>query len=209
MEDRPIFMTGVRETVDPYNYIKSALDNKVDDETYVDRLNEHLIFTYLIDIIHYNDVSGITIRKTRDIENNYDYMFTYLDGIKSLSYKKRAPPSRGVSKDKGQQVIFEYGNSPQGKKGMDIVVEGESKGEIRENMISRVMLEQRNDKEINLEVTKCFDIGVNNIIHISVDDKDISGNYRVTSKNISVGTAGVSCNLTCNNKPLKLSDYLN
>ena len=202
-------MTGVRETTTPYDYIKKALDKKIDGDTNIDRLQDYSIFTYMMDIIHYNDTSGVTIRKTRNLEDNYDYIFTYQDGIQSLKYKKRAPPSRGMSNFEGQQVIFEYGNSPQGKKGMKIEAEGESRGEIRENMIPHVMLEQNNDKEINLKVTKCFDIGINSIIHISVEDKDISGNYRVTSKSIKAGSGGISCNLTCNNKPLKLSDYLN
>ena len=207
--DRPIFMTGVRETTLPYDYIKGALDSNVDDETVIDRLEDYSVFKYIIDVIHLDDKSGITIRKTRDIENNYDYIFTYADGIKSLKYKKSAPASVGTSDLNGEQVLFEYGNSPQGKKGMMVKAKGESRGEIRENMIPMVMIEQKNDKEISLEVTKCFDIGLNNIIHISVEDRDISGNYRVTSKSIRVGNRGIQCNLTCNNEPLKLSDYLN
>ena len=206
--DKPIFMTGVRGTTIPYEAIASKLKEKIDDESDTDRLDFEKIYEYFIDIIHMDDTSGITIRKSTILDNP-QYTFSFHDGIISISYKNRPPANKGISNFGGSQVVFEYGNSPQGLKGMKVEAEGNSRGEVRENMIGKVLLAQRYDKEITLEVTKGYDIGLGNIIHITTDDKDINGNYRVTSKSISVSKSKTTCRLSCNNKPLKLSDYLN
>jgi hypothetical protein len=206
--DKPIFMTGVRGATVPYEAISKQLKEKIDDESDTDRLNFEKIYEYFIDVIHMDDTSGITIRKSTVLDNP-EYTFSFYDGIISLTYKNRPPATKGIASFESGQVVFEYGNSPQGIKGMKVEAEGESRGEVRENMIAKVLLAQRYDKEITLEVTKGYDIGLGNVIHITTDDKDINGNYRVTSKNISVSKAKTTCRLTCNNKPLKLSDYLN
>tara|TARA_Y100000310_G_C20676899_1_gene813618 strand:- start:252 stop:1313 length:1062 start_codon:yes stop_codon:yes gene_type:complete len=209
--DRPIFMTGERDIKSPYSLVKGKIEAQIDDETHEDRLDDNLIFDYFLDIIHIHEHSGITIRKSRNLDS-YDFNFSYYDGIKSLSYTNRPPPSHAIasasSRDSASQVIFEYGNAPTGKRGMSVDIEGESRGEVKEKLISRLMLEQRYDKEINLVVTKGYHIGLGNIIRIDVPDKDISGNYRVTSKKVKYSSKGITCSLTCNNKPLKLSDYM-
>ncbi len=205
--DRPVFMTGIRGPTSPYNLISGKLKEKIDDESTSDRLEFEKIYEYFFDIIHSGNTSGITIRKSTVLDNP-QYIFSFSDGISKLGYQNRPPASKGIASFKGGQVVFDYGNSPQGIKGTNIQAEGESRGEIRENMIAKVLLAQRYDKEISLEITKGYDVGLGNIIRIVTDDNDISGNYRVTAKTISVSNSKIGCKVTCNNKPLKLSDYL-
>ena len=206
--DKPIYMTGIRGVTVPYEVISKKLKEKIDDESDTDRLNFEKIYEYFMDVIHMDDTSGITIRKSTVLDNP-QYTFSFQDGIISISYKNRPPATKGIAHFGGSQVVFEYGNSPQGIKGMKVEARGDSKGEVKENMIGTVLLAQRYDKEITLEVSKGYDIGLGNIIHVTTDDKDINGSYRVTAKTISVSKAKTTCRLSCNNKPLKLSDYLN
>ena len=87
-------------------------------------------------------------------------------------------------------------------------VEGNSRGELRENLIAPLMLEQTYTKEISIQCTKGYTLGIGNIIHIDVPKLNLYGNYAITAKNVSVGNT-MSCTLKCNNKPIKLSSYLN
>ena len=209
--DRPVFMTGVRGTQNPYATIQTLVQNKIDDESFTDRSDSNKIFDYFIDIIHGGTSSGPTIRKKRALDGNADMYFKYGDGITSLNYKERAPPSYilgTTGEEKSEQVIFGYGNAPMGVKGFTSVgVKGESRGELRENLISRLILEQRYTKDITLVVSKGYSLSIGNIIHIEVPKLNLYGNYEITGKSISVGDS-LSCTFTCNNRPIKLSDYL-
>ena len=209
--DRPIFMTGIRSTIVPYDIIKQMLTEKIDDETELDRTNQNAIFDYFLDIIHGGEHSGITIRKKRALNSNADMSFSYGNGISALKYNERPPPSfaLGTVEESGEQVIFEYGNAPLGVVGLEKEnITGKSRGEVRENLISSLILEQEFTKEISLTCTKGYTLGIGNIIHIDVPKLNLNGNFAITGKNIKVGSS-MSCTLRCNNKPILLSDYLN
>ena len=210
--DRPVFMTGIRGSKNPYGEVQNLVQNKIDDETFTDRSDSNKIFNYFIDIIHGGTSSGITIRKKRALNENADMHFKYGDGIISLSYNERAPPSYilGTVEESGDQVIFDYGNAPMGVKGFtrNVGVKGESRGELRENLISRLILEQQFTKDITITCSKGYSLSIGSIIHIDVPKLNLYGNYEVTSRNVTIGD-DMSCRITCNNKPIKLSDYLN
>tara|TARA_Y100000310_G_scaffold36961_1_gene34744 strand:- start:231 stop:866 length:636 start_codon:yes stop_codon:yes gene_type:complete len=210
--DRPVFMTGIRGSKNPFEQAIKMIENKIDDESFTDRSDSNKIFDYFIDIIHGGTSSGITVRKKRALNENADMYFKYGDGIISLNYNERAPPSyiSGTVEESNDQVIFDYGNAPLGVKGFTskIEVKGESRGELKENLISRLMLEQQNTKDITLTCSKGYSLSAGNIIHIDVPKLNLYGNYQVTSRNIKIGK-NMSCQIICNNKPIKLSDYLN
>ena len=162
-------------------------------------------------MIHGGEHSGLTIRKRRALDETADMSFRYHDGINKLTYNERAPPSFAIGQvpDTGEQVIFDYGNAPLGSIGLQKKeVEGNSRGEVRENLISKLILEQHFTKEITLQCTKGYTLGVGNIINIDVPKLNLTGNYAVTGKAIKIGK-NMSCTLQCNNKPIVLSDYLN
>jgi len=210
--DRPVFMTDVRGEITPYTKVVSLIKDKVDDETSSDRTDVNLIYDYFIDIVHGGTASGPTIRKRRRLDENYDMLFKYGDGIISMNYKERAPPSfaLGTVESTKEQVILEYGNAPMGVKGLkNKEVAGESRGEVRENLLSHVILEQQYTKEITIESSKGYTLGTGNIIHIDVPKLNLYGNFAITAKNISVSKGNISCSLKCNNKPVLLSKYIN
>ena len=209
--DRPIYMTGARGSKNPFKTIQKEINDKLDDETSVDRADINAIFKYFFEIIHLGDVSGLTIRKTRSLESSPDFIFSYKDGITSLSYRERSPPSYASGTTEGEkkeQAVFRYGNAPSGVRGIKKTsAKGSSRGELRENLISHVILGQQFTKEITLGVSKGYNIGLGNIIRIEVPDSNIAGQYRVTGKTLSVGNS-VDCTLMCNNKPIVISDYI-
>jgi len=215
--DRPVYMTGVRGSKNPFKEVEKKVRDKLDDESSVDRADINAIFKYFFEMIHLGNVSGLTIRKTRSLKSSPDFVFSYRDGITSLSYKERSPPSYALAttggggsdlRGKGEQVIFRYGNAPLGVRGMKKPpAKGSSRGELREKLISHVILAQQFTKEITLGVSKCFNVGLGNIIRIEVPDSNIAGQYRVTGKSLSVGNS-LSCRLTCNNEPVVIEDYI-
>tara|TARA_R110000824_G_scaffold109782_2_gene257632 strand:- start:434 stop:1495 length:1062 start_codon:yes stop_codon:yes gene_type:complete len=208
--DRPVYMTGIRKTVTPYSLVKKMVEEKIDDETETDRTDINAVFDYFFDIIHGNEYSGITLRKRRALNGNADISFRYGDGISRLSYNERPPPSfaLGTVDESGEQVVFEYGNAPLGNIGLPKTkISGNSRGEVKENLISKLILEQQFTKEIDLVCTKGYTLGIGNIINIDVPKLNLSGNFAVTGKSINVGK-NLVCHLKCNNKPLLLSDYL-
>ena len=71
-----------------------------------------------------------------------------------------------------------------------------------------VMKNYVESKEINLEVSRGFDIGLENIVYLNVPDKTLRGNHRVTSKSIKVSRSGVSCSLGLDKRIPRVGDYL-
>lgn len=210
--DRPVFMTGIRGETSPYEKIVELIKSKIDDETSIDRTDLNLIHDYFIDIVHGSDASGPTVRKKRSLDSNHDMYFKYGDGIRSMSYRENAPPSfaLGTVEDTKEQVILDYGNAPQGARGLrGVKVEGKSRGELKEKLLSHIILEQRNTKEISINCTKGYNLGLGNIIFIDVPKLNLSGNYAITGKTVNVSKGNMTCKLQCNNKPIKLSDYIN
>jgi len=211
--DRPVYMTGMRGIINPFKKIQKLISKKVDDESSLDRADINSIFKYFIDVINLGDASGITIRKTRSLNDNADFVFSNYDGIQSLSYRERPPPSYAMgntdgNNDKKEQVVLQYGNAPTGVRGMVALVEGSSRGEIREKMISHLILAQEEIKEISLIVSKGYEIGLGNIIHIEVPENNIAGKYRVTGKKMTLSGNKMKCSIECNNEPITLEDYL-
>jgi len=206
--DRPIYMTGKRGSKNPFKTIQKEVRDKVDDDSSLDRADINAIFKYFFEIIHLGDVSGLTIRKTRSLETPADFLFSYDDGLLSLSYSERAPPSYAVgTTTEKEQSIFKYGNAPTGVRGISANVEGSSKGELRENLISHLLLSQQYTKEIKMNISKSHNIGLGNIIRLEVPDSNIAGQYRVTGKTLTIGK-DIKCSLTCNNEPVLISDYI-
>ena len=75
-------------------------------------------------------------------------------------------------------------------------------------MIPRVLHLQDTEKDISLQVSKGFYTNLGDIVKINVNDDNLNGQYRVTSKNISFAKQNVQCNLQLNKKPIIVSDYI-
>ena len=201
--DKPVFMTNVRETGSAYDIAVSEIDRALDESDLFSPLS------FEFDVVHLENHSSIKIIKQKSTTSSPSQTFSYHDGIISCTYKDRVSPSFGIAQTKdGSQVIFEYGNAPRGNVGIDIDGEFESRGHAKEALIPRVLHLQDTEKDITLQVSKGFYTNLGDIVKINVSDDNLNGQYRVTSKQINFKSNNVSCKLTLNKKPIKVSDYI-
>ena len=201
----PVYMTGVREDgQSPWILLTTTLTKAIDDT----KLSEPL--DYFTDIIHREKTSDIIFRKKKELASDATNTFTYFDGIVSLTYKERPPNNIGVAKVKdGESQKFVYGNTPTGRKAVNLTDTYKSAAEATTAARNKVLLEYNDTKEISLVVSKCHSISLGTMISIDVPDNNIKGKYRVTGKTISFNDKSITCSLKCDKKPIKLADYIN
>ena len=75
-------------------------------------------------------------------------------------------------------------------------------------MIPMVLARQNTEKDIKLSVSKGFYLQKGNIVRIDVKDNNLRGQYRIEQRTIKYKQNSVTCNLTLNKKPIKVSDYI-
>lgn len=202
--DKPVYLTGERfDSAAPWAIITQILNKAVDDE------NPEEPLSYFTDIVHRNLYSDIIFRKKKSLDNKASIIFKYNDGIIGLRYTERAPVSVATAKTKdGVTTEFIYGNTPKGRVGKQISGNFETPAEAHEAARNEVLLNYKDTKEISVDVSKGIYLKMGDIIRIDVPDYNIEGKARVTGKSLSGSKSTFTCSLTCNKKPLKLSDYI-
>tara|TARA_R100001509_G_scaffold161777_1_gene131775 strand:+ start:501 stop:1538 length:1038 start_codon:yes stop_codon:yes gene_type:complete len=201
--DKPVFMTGVRVTSSPYDIASSALKRAIDDD---DILKPR---SYEFDVVHLEQHSSLKIIKQKQLSEAPSQHYSYNDGIISCTYKDRVSPSFALTETvNGEQVIFELGNAPKGKIGLRVSGSFNSRGEAKEALIPQLIAVQDTEKDISIRVSKGFYTNIGDLLKINVDDDNLNGQYRVTSKNITFAKQNVQCTLQLNKKPIIVSDYI-
>ena len=202
--DKPIYMNEVRSVQAPYDIVKGLLKSQRDDD---DILN---VYEYYFDILHGGRDSSLVIKKTKALTGIADFNYSYNDGIISLSYTERAPPSFGIAKaEDGTTVRADYGNAPKGNIGITVANKKySSRAEAKEAAMAEVLLKQGDDKDISMKVSKGHYINLGHIIRIDVPDTNVAGQYRITSKRVSYSDNSVDCSFSLNKKPIRLTDYI-
>ena len=201
--DKPVFMTNVRESGAAYDIAVSEIENALDESDLFNPLS------FEFDVVHLENHSSIKIIKQKSITSSPSQTFSYHDGIIACTYKDRVSPSFGIAEtEDGNQVVFEYGNAPRGNVGITVDGNFKSRGDAKEALIPRVIQMQDTEKDITLQVSKGFYTNLGDIVKINVEDDNLNGQYRVTSKQINFKSNNVSCKLTLNKKPIKVSDYI-
>ena len=201
--DKPVYMTGVRSTTPPYDIASQILRTAIDEDNLLKPRS------YEFDVVHLSQHSSLKIIKQKQLTSSPSQYFSYHDGIISCKYKDRVSPSFAITKTtNGEQVIFELGNAPKGKVGLKVSSNFESRGEAKEALISQLMAVQDTEKDITLKVSKGFYTNIGDIVKINVEDDNLNGTYRVTSKNITFKSNSVDCVLQLNKKPIIVSDYI-
>tara|TARA_R100000808_G_C2141473_1_gene149286 strand:- start:530 stop:1570 length:1041 start_codon:yes stop_codon:yes gene_type:complete len=202
--DKPVFMTGERGVISPYDKVKELLSKKLDSDDLTD------VGEYFFDVFHDGEKSSIIVKKTRKADiNNYDYSLTYYSGIIEDNITNRPSPSYAIGESEdGSRVRLDYGNAPQGSYGTTITGNFSSRGEAREKMLPFLLSKQDSEKEISLKISSHYYAELGNIINIDVPNENLAGQYRITSKNISFNNDSVDCRLSLNKKPATIKDYL-
>ena len=71
-----------------------------------------------------------------------------------------------------------------------------------------VLKQEKDTQEINIDITRGFDISVGSIVRLNIDDLDIRGNHRVSTKNIMFSKGDMTCTLGLNRKPITMKSYI-
>jgi len=194
----PVFMTGERgEDIDVYSLITKKIKEAIDVDT-----DEYNPLTYFIDIIEGGINSSIVLKKDRLISSIPVMTFSYSDGLKSYTYKRRLPANTVTYEGRK----FSYTNNPQGISSLQMKRQN-SPAETKELALRNILIAQQQTDEISIQVSKGFDLNIGQIVALDVEEEDISGNHRVQSKTITFGKNS-SCTLGLNKKPPLLKDYL-
>ena len=193
-----VFMTGERgEDIDFYSLVTNKIKDAIDVETDVYNPLGHYI-----DVVNGANASNIVIKKDKLLTSVPSTVFSYSDGLKSYSYKRRLPPNTVTYEGRK----FSYTNTPQGTRSISLSKQ-DSPAETRNLALQQILLAQQQTDEITIQVTKGYDLDIGQIVSLDIDDEDISGSHRVQAKTITFGNS-TSCSLKLNKKPPILKDYL-
>ena len=198
--DKPVYMTGARNSGAAYTIASTLLETSLDDE---DLFNTSY---YFFGIYHGPQNSSLTMQKSRNLDGPPDHIFSYNNGIKSIDYTEEAPPTFAFATSEEGDVRFDYGNAPKGKVGIKVGGSYKSKGEAMEAAKSIVLFEQDNIKNIRMSVNKGHYLEIGNIIRLDVPEDNLSGQYRITSKRVSYSRNSINCNFSLGRRPLSLSN---
>jgi len=209
--DKPVYMNDIRSVQAPYDIAKGLIETQRDAD------NLLTVFEYYFDILHGGKDSSLTIKKTKNLTESADFIYSERDGIISINYTERAPPSFAIIQaEDGTSVRADYGNAPRGNRGIVVSTrkagttknKTSSRAEAREQAMAEILLKQNDDKDITMQVSKGYYIDIGSIIRIESTDANIVGQYRLTSKSISFSQSSVTCSFNLNKKPLQIKDYL-
>ena len=196
--DIPIKMAGIRgDNLDILRLVNERLSETIDKTDYLNPLG------YFLDVKESSEYSNIIITKEKLLTDVPSYTFAYGDGLQNLKYKKILPLNTVYYND-GRSI--EYTNRPAGQSAT-VISKVKDVAEARQLGLEQILLEQQQNAEITVDVSKCYDIGLGSLIFLDVPDDDIYGTQRVQGKMINFGAA-VTCKLNLNKKPIKLSDYV-
>ena len=196
--DVPITMTGLRgNNIDALATINTKLQSKLDKSDYSNPL------AYFLDVKEGLSNSNIVIVKDKPLTDAPSYTFSYEDGIQKITYKKVLPLNTVYYND-GRSV--QYTNRPSGQSATTIGNVGDV-GEARKLALEQILLEQQQNAEITVDITKCYDIGLGSLVFLDVPDDDVYGIHRVQGKKMTFGK-GMKCQLLLNKKPIVLSNYV-
>ena len=195
-----ISMNGERTDVpsSAYEIVTKKLKKAIDDADIEKPL------TYFIDMIDDGLKNNITIKKEKQLTDAPSLHLSFSNGLVDYSYNRRVPITRAV----GGGADFTFSSEPKGSSSRPITGDFKDRNAARTQGIKEILLSNRETDEIAVQTNKGHYIGLGSIVRLDVDEEDIKGNHRLTSKKISFNSTGVSLSLTLNKKPLMLSGYI-
>ena len=196
--DPVVNMDGLRGTnLDVYKVMVDKIKESFDLTDFSKPLSS------FIDVREDSENSNIVITKDKVITDVPSYTFSFGDGIQNLKYKRRKPANTIYYQN---NRVLKFNNRPTGQV-TTAVNELQDVVETRNLALQQLLLEQQQLNEIDIDVSKCYDIGLGSLIYLDVEDDDVRGTHRVQSKKLTFGK-NIKCTLKLNKKPIKLSDYI-
>tara|TARA_Y100000004_G_scaffold165273_1_gene196019 strand:- start:75 stop:1109 length:1035 start_codon:yes stop_codon:yes gene_type:complete len=195
-----VSLTGTRgEVLSPLKIIKDKLPNNKDSLTDI-RANRLVIKDD-------GNKSNICFVKEQSIDDA-GVPFSYSDGVRSVSVKKRKKPNLLSTVVDGRQVIYKHNNFSTGISGGKI----QGNYEYPDEAIQAAYVQAKQseiDSEITLNVTKGHYLDIGNVVKVYIrDNPDITGKHRIQSKQVTCTKSGVTCTLQLAKEKPQVSDYL-
>tara|TARA_R100000315_G_C5210458_1_gene124914 strand:- start:92 stop:1123 length:1032 start_codon:yes stop_codon:yes gene_type:complete len=165
------------------------------------------IRTHRLTVIDDGVKSNICFVKEQSI-NDVGVNFSYSNGIKSLSVRKRPSPNLLSTSVNNTSVLYKHNNLNSGITASKIEGEFEYPDEATQEAFIQASLAE-NNAEINLNATKGHYLNIGNVISIRTPDyPEFNGKHRIVSKTVSCSRSGVNCDLQLSKESPLISDYL-
>lgn len=197
--DPVISLSGVRaENTSALKIVDKALKQKSDDLT--DIRNTRL--TVIDDGIK----SNICFITEQD-KDNACVRFTYSNGIKNVSVKRRSKPNLLSTKVNDTNMLYKHNNMKTGVTGKAIKGLFDYPDQAREAAyIEATKLEHNH--EITLTTTKGHYLNIGNLVYISLPEyPEVTGKHRIVAKSVSLSN-DISCSLSLSKETPKSSDFI-
>jgi len=147
--------------------------------------------------------SNIHFLRDKNIDGPSAIRFTDTDGIISISYKKTPTPTFAMIGD----VRYQIGSEPLGPHQLrtdylpPLEAFEETPAEIQDMVIEHLEMHRIwNEKRITLNATKGHYLNIGDIVSLDVEDDEIRGKHKVTSKRLSFTKTRMSVTLTLNKR---------
>ena len=200
--DPVVSMTGFRtkKGTAPYDIFLQVLEQAMDDADPEEPLD------YVVDM----EGDSLVLKKNKSLGDTQVFNLSYMDGIMSSSYNQRIPHTSCIATGSGGGWgEFVYGNSPMGQMGSSITAKNEAENAELYNL-ARIdtMKNFKASKEIRVNISRGYDIGIGSLVYLNVPDKNMRGNHRIVSKTIKVGGGSMTCSLGVGKVAPAIGDYL-
>jgi len=194
-----VSLSGIRGTFTPLQIIKNNLPKNSDNLSEI-RANRIVIKDDGVK-------SNICFVKEQSLDDA-GLSFSYSDGIKSASVKKRNAPNLLSATVDGRQVIYKHNNFTKGVSGGKI----DGKFNYPDEAVKSAYIQATQaeiDSEISLNVTKGHYLDIGNVVKIYLKDKpEVTGKHRIKSKQVTWSKSGVTCILQLAKEKPQVSDYI-
>jgi len=201
--DPPLSMFAMRsENADVYDIVKKGVVQARREEDIIPQ-------SYEIVMVDDGNKSNICFLKEKSLKAPPSLRLGYDDGLVNVSYKKEPLPNYAIV----GEARYEIGNKPNGPIALkskylpNLSDYSESPANVAQSVLSELERQRvYNAKKINIETSKGHYVAIGDTVFLDVDDPDIRGVHKVTSKKLAIGSSKMNVNLTLNKRIETLDD---
>ena len=196
--DIPILMKGTRETnTDIYSIIDKVTSEALNDSSIENPKG------YFVDIVETATIPSLVLKERKNKDGKVALFLSYIDGLVSLSYNKRAIPSYAVARSTStegeveKEILgyFQDGNMPLGYRSIEIDGEFKDPDSAKYRAIIEIY-RNKEDLEVKVQANKGYKTPLGSIIYLDVDDVKIRGNHILMSKRCNWSQGSVKLSYT-------------
>ena len=198
--DPVVSLSGVRG--DNLNALKIVTDNLPKNQDDLTQIKNNRL-TVIDDGVK----SNICFVKEQDLDDA-GIRFSYSDGVKKLSIKKRPAPNLFTAKVDDVNVIYKHNNFKGGARGARIQGKFKYPDEAKEAAYVQATYAEM-DSEITIDATKGHYLNIGNVIFLNNREyPEVTGKHRIVSKQVTCSQQSVSCRLQLAKERPTVSEFI-